>query len=153
MGPTIQQGVIQHPVQQGTQHRATGGRPGNAVNSNPACPSGMQQTRVVPPSQGHSNGNVTSDPVENGRDGLPECECEEDSGHNSYVMNCIHENRPFPLNDIARPVFVNNYYTGEPWIPVTSKKLIKLDECDISSENSIRNLELQGINCESVETS
>ena len=92
--------------------------------------------------------------MDNGRDRLPECECEEDSDHNGYVIlyyDSIHKNGPFPLNDIARPVFVNNYYAGEPWIPVTNRKFMKLDECDISSENSIRNLQLQGVNHESVE--
>ena len=63
------------------------------------------------------------------------------------------ENRPFPSNDIARPVFMNHYYAGESLVPVTSKKLIRLDECDTSTENSMRNPQLQGINHESVETS
>ena len=60
------------------------------------------------------------------------------------MLNCIHENRPFALNDVGRPVFVNHYYAGEAFIPVTSKKLIKLDECDVSSENSPRNAQPQG---------
>ena len=37
---------------------------------------------------------------------------------------------------------------GEAFIPVTSKKLIKLDECDVSIENSLRNAQPQGIECE-----
>ena len=37
---------------------------------------------------------------------------------------------------------------GEAFIPVTSKKLIKLDECDMSIENSLRNAQPQGIECE-----
>ena len=76
------------------------------------------------------------------RDSLPEQEGEPN--HNDYVLNCIHENRPFTLNDVGRPVFVNHYYAGEAFIPVTSKKLIKLDECDVSSENSLRNAQPQG---------
>ena len=68
---------------------------------------------------------------------------EGDSDQNDYVLNCIHENRPLTLNDVGRPVFVNHYYTGEAFIPVTSKKLIKLDECDVSIENSLRNAQLQ----------
>ena len=52
------------------------------------------------------------------------------------------------MNDVGRPVFVNHYYAGEAFIPVTSKKLIKLDECDVSIENSLRNVQQQGIECE-----
>ena len=59
-------------------------------------------------------------------------------------LTCIHENRPLTLNEVARPVFVNHYYVGEAFIPVTSKKLIKLDECDVSTENSLRNAQPQG---------
>ena len=32
---------------------------------------------------------------------------------NGYVINCIHENRPFTVNDVGRPVFVNHYYAGK----------------------------------------
>ena len=39
---------------------------------------------------------------------------------------------------------MNHYYVGEAFIPVTSKKLIKLDECDVSTENSLRNIQQQG---------
>ena len=42
-------------------------------------------------------------------------------------------------------MFVNHYYVGEAFIPVTSKKLIKLDECDVSTENSLRNAQPQSI--------
>ena len=52
------------------------------------------------------------------------------------------------MNDVGRPVFVNHYYAGEVFIPVTSKKLIKLDECDVSTENSLRNVQQQGAECE-----
>ena len=69
------------------------------------------------------------------RDRKQEC----DPDQNGYVLNCIHESRPLTLNDVGRPVFVNHYYTGEAFIPVTSKKLIKLDECDVSTEKSLRN--------------
>ena len=70
---------------------------------------------------------------------------EGDSDQNGYVLNCIHESRPLTLNDVGRPVFVNHYYVGEAFIPVTSKKLIKLDECDVSTENSLRNTQPQGV--------
>ena len=43
---------------------------------------------------------------------------------------------------------MNHYYAGELFIPTTSKKLIKLDECDTSTENSIKNIQPQGTECE-----
>ena len=64
---------------------------------------------------------------------------ESDPDQNGYVFNCIHKNRPFTVKDVGRPVFVNHYYAGEAFIPVTNKKLIKLDECDVSTEISLRN--------------
>ena len=69
---------------------------------------------------------------------------EGDPDQNGYVLNCIPKSRPLTLNDVGRPVFVNHYYAGEAFIPVTSKKLIKLDECDVSTENSLRNVQQQG---------
>ena len=70
---------------------------------------------------------------------------ESDPEENGYVINCIHENRPFTVNDVGRPVFVNHYYAGEAFIPVTNKQLIKLDECDVSTENSLRSAQPQAI--------
>ena len=70
---------------------------------------------------------------------------ESDPEENGYVINCIHENRPFTVNDVGRPVFVNHYYAGEAFIPVTNKRLIKLDECDVSTEISLRNAQPQDI--------
>ena len=70
---------------------------------------------------------------------------ERDTEENGYVINCIHENRPFTVNDVGRPVFVNHYYAGEVFIPVTNKKLIKLDECDVSTEISLKNAQPQGM--------
>ena len=134
MGPTIQQGVIQRPVQRGIQSNI-GARPKN-----------VQQTGNVPPSQGDNSCNHTSGPEENGGDRLPECN--EDSFPNGYVLNCIHEGRPFSLNDVARPVFVSHYYAGEQLMPITNKKCIRLDECDVLSENSLRNPQSQAINHE-----
>ena len=99
-----------------------------------------QQTVSVPNSQITENGSTQE------RDRLPEQE--GDPNHNDYVLNCIHENRQLTLNDVARPVFVNHYYAGEAFIPATSKKLIKLDECDVSTENSLRNVQQQGAECE-----
>ena len=85
--------------------------------------------------------------TENGgaREGDRIPEQEGDLDQNGYVLNCIHESRPLTLNDVGRPVFVNHYYAGEAFIPVTSKKLIELDECDMSTENSLRNAQPQGI--------
>ena len=75
------------------------------------------------------------------RDGKEERDPEE----NGYVINCIHDSRPFTVNDVGRPVFVNHYYAGEAFIPVTNKRLIKLDECDVSTKISVRNAQPQGM--------
>ena len=131
IGPTIQQGMIQHLVQRDTQ--ATGVRPRRSTP-----PMNTQQTASVPNSQITENGGT----FDSERDKLPKQE--GDPNHNDYVLNCIHENRPLTLNDVARPVFVNHYYAGEVFIPETSKKLIKLDECDLSTESSLRNVQQQG---------
>ena len=130
IGPTIQQGVIQRPVQRHTQ--STGGRPRGLT-----VPVNTQQTASVPNLQITENGGARE------RDRMPKQEGDPDQ--NDYVLNCIHESRPLTLNDVGRPVFVNHYYAGEAFIPVTSKKLIKLDECDVSIENSLRNAQPQGI--------
>ena len=73
---------------------------------------------------------------------------EGDPDQNDNVLNCFHESRPFTMNDVGRPVFVNYYYAGEAFIPITSKQLIKLDEYDVLTENSLRNTQLQGMECE-----
>ena len=127
IGPTIQQGVIQHPVQRHTQ--AAGGPRRQTV------PVNAQQTTSVPSLQ--INGNVGT----RERDRKQERDPEE----NGYVINCIHESGPFTVNDVGRPVFVNHYYVGEAFIPVTNKKLIKLDECDVSTEISLKNAQPQGM--------
>ena len=129
IGSTIQQGVIQRPVQRDTQ--AAGARPRRSMP-----PMNTQQTVSQHNLQISENRGIQE------RDSLPEQEGE--LNHNDYVLNCIHENRPFTLNDVGRPVFVNHYYAGEAFIPITSKKLIKLDECDVLSENSLRNAQPQG---------
>ena len=94
MGPTIQQGMMQHPVQRGMQSHTGAG------------PKDVQQTGNVPPSREDNRGNRMSVPEENGGDSLPERN--EDLFHNGYVLNCIHEGRPFPLSDVTRPAFVNH---------------------------------------------
>ena len=127
IGPTIQQGMVQRPVQRHTQ--AAGGP------RRPTVPVSAQQTKSVPSLQINENGSARK------RDRKQE----SDPDQNGYVFNCIHENRPFTVNDVGRPVFVNHYYAGEAFIPVTNKKLIKLDECDVSTEISLRNAQPQGM--------
>ena len=100
-------------------------------------PMNIQQTASVPNSQITNNGGTP----DSERDKL--LKQEGDPNHNGYVLNCFHENKPFTLNDVARPVFMNHYYVGEALIPTTSKELIKLDECDVSTENSLRNAQPQ----------
>ena len=125
IGPTIQQGVIQRPVQRHTQ-------PAGERTRGPAIPVNVQQTTSVPSLQ--INGNSGT------------CEKQESNpDQNGYVINCIHENRPFTVNNVGRPVFVNHYYVGEVFIPITNKKLIKLDECDVSTEISQKNAQPQGM--------
>ena len=128
IGPTIQQGVIQRPVQRHSQ--TAGERPRGAT-----VPVNAQQTTSVPSFHINENGGARE------KDKKRESDPEE----NGYVINCIHESRPFTVNDVGRPVFVNHYYTGEAFIPVTNKKLIKLDECDASTEISLRNAQPQGM--------
>ena len=131
IGPTIQQGVIQHPVQRHTQ--AAGERPRGST-----VPVNAQQTMSAPNLQINEGGSTRERDRKQG----------SDPGQNGYVLNCIHKNRPLTVNDVGRPVFVNHYYVGEAFIPVTNKKLIKLDECDVLTENSLRNTQLQGMKCE-----
>ena len=130
IGPTIQQGVIQRPVQ---RHAQTAGGSRGTV-----APVGGQQTTSVPSLQINEGGGACERDTEQ----------ESDPDQNGYVFNCIHESRPFTVNDVGRPVFVNHYYVGEAFIPVTNKKLIKLDECDVSTEIALRNAQLQGMECE-----
>ena len=130
IGPTIQQGVIQCPMQRHTQ--AAGGPRG------PTVPVNTQQTTSVPSLQINENGSARE------RDRKQESNPDQ----NGYVFNCIHESRPFTVNDVRRPVFVNHYYAGEAFIPVTNKKLIKLDECDVSTEISLSNAQPQGMESE-----
>ena len=130
IGPTIQQGMIQRPVQRHTQ--AADERPRIST-----IPVNAQQTTSVPSLQINEGGGARK------RDRKQE----SDPDQNGYVYNCIHESRPFTVNDVGRPVFVNHYYAGEAFIPLTNKKLIKLDGCDVSTENSLRNAQPEGMEC------
>ena len=114
--------MIQHPVQRHTQPAEGPRRPTDPVNA--------QKTTSVPSLQINYNSGAHE------RDRKQEGDPEE----NGYVINCIHENRPFTVNDVGRPVFVNHYYVGEAFIPVTNKRLIKLDECDVSTEIPLKTL-------------
>ena len=114
-----------------TSHRCT------TKKISTSCETHNRQTAYLIHRLPEDGGNLDS-----GRDNLPKQE--GDPNHNDYVLNCIHENRPLTLNDVARPVFVNHYYAGEAFITATSKKLIKLDECDMLTENSLRNVQQQG---------
>ena len=128
IGPTIRQGVVQCSVQRHTQ--TAGERPRGST-----IPVNAQRTASVPNLQINESGGTRE------RDRKQESNPDQ----NGYVFNCIHESRPFTVNDVGRPVFVNHYYVGEAFIPVTNKKLIKLDECDVSTENSLRNAQPQGM--------
>ena len=81
LGPSIQQGVIQRPTRRVQPDRET--RFGN-----------RNQTRGVPQNQRDSSTNQASDPEENGGDRL--LNCNENSFPEDYVVNCIHESKPFP---------------------------------------------------------
>ena len=122
--------MIQCPVQRHTQ--AAGGSRGTTV------PVSAQQTTSAPSLQSNENGGARE------RDRKQE----SDPDQNGYIFNCIHENRPFTVNDVGRPVVCEPLLRGEAFIPVTNKKLIKLDECDVSTEISLRNAQPQGMECE-----
>ena len=51
------------------------------------------------------------------------------------VIDHVRGYRSFPLNELARPVFVNHYFAGES--VATNRKLIRLEYCDVSVENSV----------------
>ena len=129
LGPTIQQGVIQHPVR--------GVQPDKEARFE-------TQTRTVPQNRSSDNGNHMSGPEENGGDRLPTHN--ENSFPEGYVRNCIQEGRQLSLNDVARPVFMNHYYAGEPIVPLMNKRYIRFDECDVSSESAVGIQQPQSMN-------
>ena len=133
MGPTIQQGIIQRPVQQKEvikRHKEVG-QQRNVCQIGPALQG-----------QGHKEGNTTSGPGGNGGGRVPAHD--KNPEFYDYVMNYIHGNKL--MCEVARPVFVNHYYAGEQLVPITRKRTIKLDECDVSTESSVRHLRLQAAN-------
>ena len=118
IGPMIQQGVIQCPVQKKTV--TMGARPKDPTQK-------LQQTELVPPVQGYNRGNM-SDPGDNGRDSLPVCD--RNPGYHDRTVETVQGSKTVPVNEVARPIFVNHYYAGEQLMPVTSKRLIRLNETD-----------------------
>ena len=138
LGPTIQQGVIPSPVR--------GAQPDKETRSE-----NETQTRSVPQNRRGNNGNHTSGLEENGEDILPTHN--DNPFPDGYIRSCIHEGRQLPLNNVARPVFMNHYYAGEPVVPVMNKRYIRLDECDISSESAVGIQQPQAMNCEFTEHS
>ena len=99
--------------------------------------------------QDQDRGNLMSDLQQNGRDRLPGNEGYLNPG--DHVINSARGCKSFSLNEVARPMFVNHYYAGESM--VTNRKLIRLEECDVSVENSMPNRQAQGGNREYVEHS
>ena len=81
LGPSIQQGVIQRP----TRKVQTDG--GTRVEN-------RNQMRSVPQNQRGSSTNQMSGPEENGGDRLSNCN--ENFFPEDYVVNCVHEGKPFP---------------------------------------------------------
>ena len=127
LGPTIQQGVIQHPVG-GTQ-------PNKETRF-------QTQTRTAPQSERNSNTNF-----------MPDSEKNERGGSQSHSGKVLPEGYQLALNEAARPVFVKHYYAGETLVSGMNKKYIRLDECDISSESVVGAQHMQNLNCESTEHS
>ena len=127
MGPTIQQGVIQHPVR--------GIQSGRETRSE-------TQIRMVPQNRREDSSNLTSGPTKSGGDRLL-----------AHSGKPFPEGYQLLLNDVARPVFVNHYYAREPLVPIMNKRYIRLDECDISSESVVGIQQTQGLNREFTEHS
>ena len=136
MGPTIQRGVIQHPLQ---KSQSDVGEPmsRNVLHSR----KGQQSSSILP---GQEQGRVRQAPrAQQDRMGtLPGNEvylnCDD------HVIDSVRGCRSFPLNEVARPVFVNHYYAGES--VAMNRRLIRLEDCDVSVENSVSNQQAQGSN-------
>ena len=128
MGPTIQRGVIQCPLQ---KPQPAVGEPmaRNVLHSR----EGQQSSSILP---GQEQGRVSQAPrAQQDRMGtLPgnEVYLNRDDNVTDSVRGC----RSFPLNEVARPVFVN-YYAGES--VATNRRLIRLEDSDVSVENLVSN--------------
>ena len=130
MGPTIQRGVIQCPVQQKPQSVAA-----ESISKNVLHLRERQQSSSILQDQDQDRGNHTSDPQQNGRGRLPGNEV--DMNPDDHVVDSARGYKSFPLNEIARPVFVNHYYGGES--VAMNRKFIRLEDCDVSVESSMLN--------------
>ena len=100
----------------------------------------MVPMETQPSNQGQGNSVTWPDPEVNRRGRLPEC----DTRSNRYATNILYDGRPLSVNDIDRPVFVNHYYAaGELPTQLTSKNLIRIDECDEPLTDSSRSYQTQ----------
>ena len=139
--PTIQRDIIQCPVQKsqppaGEQMSRNVLHLGERPQSNSMLP-GQEWGRVNQPSGSQQEGIGT----------LPQNEVYLNP--DNQVSDHVRGYRPFPMNEVARPVFVNHYYAGEA--VATNRKLIRLEDCDVSMENSVLGQQAQGGSCKHVE--
>ena len=109
LGPTIQRGVIQQPVERTEINRQV--RP-------------QTETSVEPLSDRNDGVNVTQGFESNTRKNTRQ--------HNIKVFP---EGYQLALNETVRPVFVNHYYAGEAVVSGTNRRYIRLDDCDVLSES------------------
>ena len=127
LGPTIQQGVIQHPRERAKVNREV--RP-------------RTETSVERLSKRNDGVNIAQGFESNTRTNVRQ--------HNVKVFP---EGYQLALNETVRPVFVNHYYAGEAVISGTNRRYIRLDDCDILSESVQGIQQTQAANCESIEHS
>ena len=96
MGPTIQQGVIQHPVQQKPQLVAI-----NTISKNVLHLRGTQQSGSTVQNQDQNRGNLMPDSQQSGRGRLPGNEVYMNT--DDHVINTARGCKSFLLNEVARP--------------------------------------------------
>ena len=143
MGPTIQRGIIQCLVQKGQPPA------GGQISRNVLHPGERAQSNSMLPGQEHCRVNQPSGLQQEGIGTLPQNEVYPNP--DDQVSDCVRGYRPLPMNEVARPVFVNHYCAGEA--VATYRKLIRLEDWDVSMENSVLNRQAQGGSCEDVECS
>ena len=143
MGPTIQRGVIQCLVQ---KSQSTVGEP---ISRNVLHLGERPQSNSMLPGRELGRVNQASGSQQEGIGTLPENGVYVNS--DDQVIDLVRGYRPFPMNEVARPVFINHYYAGES--VATDGKLIRLEDCDVSVENSVLGRQAQGGSCEYVERS
>ena len=143
MGPTIQRGIIQRPVQK-AQPPA-----GEQISRNVLHLGERAQSNSMLPGQERGRVNQLSGSQQEGIGTLPQNEVYPNP--DDQVSDRVRGYRPFPMNEVARPVFVNHYYAGEA--VATYRKLIRLEDCDVSMENSVLSRQAQGGSRKHVERS